>query len=338
MKAVVINRTGPPDVLEYRDVEDPRPANGEAVVRVAATGVNRIDVWIRSGLYPVKLPHVLGVDVAGTVETDTTGSFKPGERVLIYPSVGCGTCELCVSGEEQICSKMVRIGQHRWGGYAEKVAFPSRALVRVPDGLELEEAAAIPVNFLTAWDALVRAARVGPNDRVLVVGAGSGIGYAAVQMAKLFGATVIATVGSEEKVEQAYRIGADHVINRRKSDVREEVMRLTGGKGVDVVFEHAGKDFWETALSVLGVKGRLVTMGATTGQNVGIDIRALYNRRQVILGAGVGTKADLLRILDLFARRKLRVLIDRVYRLSEAAEAHRRMEASEHFGKILLKP
>jgi NADPH:quinone reductase-like Zn-dependent oxidoreductase len=179
---------------------------------------------------------------------------------------------------------------------------------------------------------------VGPNDRVLVVGAGSGIGYAAVQIAKLFGATVIATVGSEEKVEQAYRIGADHVINRRRSDVREEVMRFTGGKGVDVVFEHVGRDFWETALSVLGVKGRLVTMGATTGQNVGIDIRALYNRRQVILGAGVGTKADLLRILDLFARRKLRVLIDRVYRLSEAAEAHRRMEASEHFGKILLKP
>ncbi len=338
MKAIVLNRTGPPEVLEEVEVEDPRPANGEAVVRVSATGVNRIDVWIRSGLYPVKLPHVLGVDVAGVVETDTTGSFRPGERVLIYPSVGCGTCELCVSGEEQICSKMVRLGQHRWGGYAEKVAFPSRALVKIPDGLEADEAAAIPVNFLTAWDALVRAARLGPNDRVLVVGAGSGIGYAAVQIAKLFGATVIATVGSDEKVEQAYKIGADHVINRRRSDVREEVMKLTGGRGVDVVFEHAGRDFWETALSVLGVKGRLVTMGATTGQNVGIDIRAVYGKRQAILGAGVGTRADLLRLLDLFARGRLRALIDRVYRLSEAVDAHRRMEASEHFGKILLKP
>lgn len=338
MKAVVLNRTGPPEVLEYTEVQDPKPSSGEALVRVAAAGVNRIDVWIRSGLYPVKLPHVLGVDVAGTVEEDTTGNFSPGERVLIYPSVGCGTCELCVSGEEQICSRMVRLGQHRWGGYAEKVVFPSRALVRVPDGLELDEAAAIPVNFLTAWDALVRAARIGPNDRVLVVGAGSGIGYAAIQICKLFGSTVIATVGSEEKVEQAYRIGADLVINRRRSDVKEEVMRFTGGKGVDVVFEHAGRDFWDTALSVLGVKGRLVTMGATTGQNVGIDIRAVYNRRQAILGAGIGTKADLIRILDLFARRRLRAVIDRTYRLSEAAEAHKRMEASEHFGKILLKP
>ncbi|MEN3047354.1 MAG: zinc-binding dehydrogenase [Candidatus Caldarchaeales archaeon] len=337
MKASVFERPGGPEVLETKEVELPRRP-GEAVVRVEATGVNRIDVWLRSGLYPTKLPLVLGVDVAGTVLEDPSGAFRPGDRVLVYPNVGCGRCELCAAGEENLCPKMERVGQHRWGGYAEMVSVPSRALVEIPFNLSFEEAASIPVNFLTSWDALVRAAAIRPTDTVLVVGAGSGVGYAAIQIAKLHGCRVIATVGSDDKVEAAFKVGADHVINRRKSDVVKEVMELTNGRGVDVVFEHAGKDFWQTALRSLGLKGRLVTVGATTGQDVGIDIRALYNRRHHVIGAGVGSKPDLLRLLRLFSEGRLRALIDRVFRLEEAREAHRRMEASEHFGKIILKP
>ncbi|MCS7117575.1 MAG: zinc-binding dehydrogenase [Thaumarchaeota archaeon] len=337
MKAAVFERTGGPEVLAVKEVELPRKSN-EALIRVEATGVNRIDVWLRTGLYPVRLPHVLGVDVAGTVLEDPSETFKAGDRVLVYPNVGCGRCELCAAGEENLCPRMERVGQHRWGGYAETVAVHSRALIRIPDNLAFEEAASIPVNFLTAWDALVRAARISCNDSVLVVGAGSGVGYAAIQIAKLHGSKVIATVGSDEKVEMAHRIGADHVINRKKSDVVKEVMEITGGRGADVVFEHAGKEFWQTALKSLGLKGRLVTVGATTGQEVGIDIRALYNRRQYVIGAGVGSKPDLHRLLALFSEGRLRAHIDRVYRLEEAREAHRRMEASEHFGKIILRP
>lgn len=337
MKAAVFERPGGPEVLELKEVGLPRRP-GEAVIRVEATGVNRADVWLRSGLYPAKLPHVLGIDVAGTVLEDPSGVFRPGDRVLIYPNVGCGRCELCAAGEENLCPKVERVGWHRWGGYAEMVSVPSRALVEIPQNLSFEEAASIPINFLTSWDALVRAAAIRPTDTVLVVGAGSGVGYAAIQIAKLHGCRVIATVGSDEKVEMAYRIGADHVINRRESDVVKEVMALTDGRGVDVVFEHAGKDFWQTALKSLGLKGRLVTVGATTGQEVGIDIRALYNKRHHLIGAGVGSKSDFLKLLRLFSEGRLRALIDRVFNLEEAREAHRRMEESKHFGKIILKP
>lgn len=339
MKAVVLERLGGPEVLEYRETDDPSPSSDECVVRVAATSVNRIDTWIRKGVYKVPLPHILGVDIAGEVEVAAPSrGINKGERVVVYPAITCGACEYCLEGLENMCVKRQLIGHTRNGGYAEKVAVPAGNLVRLPGSVSLEEAAALPTNFLTSWHALVTRAGIKPGNVVLVVGAGSGVGYAAIEIAKLSGATVIATVGEDWKEEKAYELGADFVINRKKKDVAEEVKAYTNGRGVDIVFEHAGSAFFETALRSLAINGSLVTLGATTGQEVKLDIRSVYMRHIKIIGVGMGTRRELLRLLDLVAKKKLKVVIDREYPLAKASEAHARMENSENFGKILLKP
>ncbi len=338
MKAAVIESVGGPEVFVYKDLPDPKPGPGEVAVRVKATGVNRIDVWIRTGLYKVALPAVIGCDIAGIVEETTDESFSIGDRVVVYPEIGCGRCIYCVSGRENLCQNMRRIGQNVWGGYAEKAVVPSKSLLKIPKTLTMKEAAAIPVNFTTAWGALVSSASISAGMTVLIVGGGSGVGYAAIQIAKLCGAYVITTVSDDSKAEKAHQIGADLVINRLKSNVYDEVMRATDNKGVDIVLEHAGTNFWPTALKVLAPAGTLVTVGATTGQDVSINIRELYRKRQRIVGSGLGTKAELMKILDLVSKRRLKVVIDSEFKLSQASEAHRRLESNKHFGKILLIP
>ncbi|MCS7142481.1 MAG: zinc-binding dehydrogenase [Aigarchaeota archaeon] len=340
MRAVVLERQGGPEVLSYReDAPIPVPKSGEALVKIAAVGLNRIDVWIRKGLYKVNLPLILGADISGHVESSSDGGqVGRGDAVVVYPIVTCGSCEPCLVGREDACLKRSMIGLNRDGGYAEFVTVPERCLVRLPGTIDPVEAAAIPINFLTAYHMLICGASLSAGETVLVVGGGSGIGYAAIQLARLIGATVITTVGDDWKVERAYEIGADLVINRKKSDVTEEVKKFTEGKGVDVVFEHAGSDFWNTAIRCLKQTGRLIVGGATTGSNVNVDVRDLYMRRLTVVGSGFGTKADLMRIIDLFVRKRLRVLIDRTYPLKDASKAHARMENSEHFGKILMRP
>ncbi|MEM3669330.1 MAG: zinc-binding dehydrogenase [Nitrososphaerota archaeon] len=338
MKAAVIENVGGPEALIYKEVTEPVPGPGDSVIRVEAAGVNRIDVWIRTGLYKVPLPAVIGCDIAGIVEKPGDPSFSVGDRVVVYPEVGCGRCIYCVSGRENLCQNMKRIGQNIWGGYAEIAVVPSKSLLKIPDSMTLQEAAAIPVNFTTAWGALVSSAGIGPGMSVLIVGGGSGVGYAAIQIAKLSGAYVVTTVSDDSKVEKAYQLGADLVINRLREDVVEGVMRATDNKGVDIVLEHAGASFWPTALKVLAPGGTLVTVGATTGQDVAINVRELYRKRQKIVGSGLGTKAELMKLLELVSKHRLRVIIDSVFKLSQAAEAHRRLESNKHFGKILLIP
>ncbi|MCS7145690.1 MAG: zinc-binding dehydrogenase [Nitrososphaerota archaeon] len=338
MKAVVLERYGPPEVLEYRDVVDPVPAEGEALVKVAAAGVNRVDVWIRTGKYQVKLPHVLGVDVAGEVLSSTVPQFKRGDRVVVFPDMPCGRCKQCLTGRFMLCRNSSRLGSTRWGGYAELVTAPAATLVPVPGDVSLEEAAALPVNYTTAWHALITDTGVGPGMRVLVVGASSGVGVAATQIASLSGAEVIAMVGDEWKVEKAYKAGASLVVNRTKKDVVEEVMKATDGEGVDVVLEMAGAAFWEKALQCLAPGGTLVTVGATVGDQVSFNVRPFFRKYQKIIGSGVGTQAEFLKIIDLVSKGRLRPFIDKVFSLKEASEAHKRLEAGEHFGKILLKP
>lgn len=338
MKAAIIEKVGGPEVFVYKDVAEPVPGPGDSVIRVEAAGVNRIDVWIRTGLYKVPLPAVIGCDIAGIVERTNDPMFSVGDRVVVYPEVGCGRCIYCVSGRENLCQDMKRIGQNIWGGYAERAVVPSRSLLKIPDALSLQEAAAIPVNFTTAWGALVSAANIGPGMSVLIVGGGSGVGYAAIQIAKMSGAHVITTVSDDSKAEKAYQLGADLVINRLTEDVIEKVKQATDNRGVDIVLEHAGASFWPTALKVLAPGGALVTVGATTGQDVAINVRDLYRKRQRIIGSGLGTKAELMKILELVSKRKLKVIIDSIFKLSQAAEAHRRLESNKHFGKILLVP
>jgi NADPH:quinone reductase-like Zn-dependent oxidoreductase len=338
VKAVVLERYGPPDVLQYRDIDHPRPGPSEALVRVAAAGVNRVDVWIRTGKYAVKLPHILGVDVAGEVVESPDPNLRSGTRVVVFPDKPCGQCKYCLSGKIHLCTSGSRLGSSRWGGYAELVSAPASTLIPVPEGMSLEEAAALPVNYCTAWRALVTDAGVSAGSRVLIVGGSSGVGVAAIQIAKLAGAEVFTTVGEDWKVETAYKVGADHVINRKRQDAVEEVMRATGGEGVDIVLEMAGTAFWEKALQCLAPGGTLVTVGATSGDNVSFNVRPFYRRHQRILGSGMGTQGEFLKILRLASAGKLKPIIDRVYKLSDAAEAHRRLEAGEHFGKIILRP
>lgn len=338
MKAVVLERYGSPEVLEYRDVNDPPHGASEALVKVAATGVNRVDVWIRTGKYGVKLPHVLGVDVAGEVAESPDPSLRRGTRVVVFPDKPCGQCRYCHSGRIHLCTAGSRLGSSRWGGYAELVAAPISSLIPAPEGLSMEEAAALPVNYCTAWRALVTDAGLGAGSKVLVVGGSSGVGVAAIQIARLAGAEVYTTVGEDWKVEMAYKVGANHVINRRRQDAVEVVMSLTKGEGVDIVLEMAGAGFWEKALQCLAPGGKLVTVGATSGDMVSFNVRPFFRRHQRIIGSGMGTQGEFLQVVQLASEGKLRPLIDRIYKLSEAADAHRRLEAGEHFGKIILKP
>ncbi|MEM0382581.1 MAG: zinc-binding dehydrogenase [Nitrososphaerota archaeon] len=338
MKAVVLERYGPPEALEYSDIADPVPAEGELLVKVAASGVNRVDVWIRTGKYQVKLPHILGVDIAGEVISSTVPQVKKGERVVLFPDMPCGRCRYCLTGRFQLCKNSSRLGSSRWGGYAELVTAPAQTAIPIPSGMSLEEAAALPVNYSTAWRALVTDAGVRPGMRVLVVGGSSGVGVAATQIARLAGAEVISVVGSDWKEEKAYKAGASFVVNRAKKDVVEEVSKLTSGDGVDIVLEMAGTAFWEKALQCLAPGGVLVTVGATTGDQVSFNVRPFYRKYQRVIGSGMGTQGEFFRIVELAAQGKLRPIIDKVFSLKEASEAHRRLEAGEHFGKILLKP
>ena len=340
MKAVVLEKTGGPDVLRLKDVDDKKPGRGEVLIRVKAAGVNRIDIWIRSGKYPVTLPRIIGVDASGVVERvgEDVKNLAEGDRVVVDPVFYDDVCRYCTRGQTSLCENTKLLGFQVDGSYAEYVVAPSKSVYRLPSGIEFEEAAAIPVNFLTAWHNLFTRANITVGDYVLIVGGGSGVGYAAIQLAKLAGATVITTVGDDWKVEKAREVGADYVINRRKEDVGERVREITGGAGVDLVFEHAGTEMWKRVLETLRPGGVMVFCGATTGEVVEVNIRSLYRRQISLVGAYTWDKGTMSKILSLFERGKLKAVIDSVMKLEDAPEAHRRMEENRHFGKIILKP
>lgn len=342
MKAVVIRAHGGAEVLEAADVPDPQPAPGEALVRVRACALNHLDVWTRKGQAgrSVPFPHVLGNDVAGEIEAlgSPAPGLAPGQRVMLSPGTSCGRCAACLSGEDNGCRDYRILGFQRWGGYAETVVCPVANVIPIPDHVPFETAAAFPLVYLTAWRMLVTRARLARGEDVLVWAAGSGVGMAAVQVAKLLGARVIATVGHEGKVEQARSLGADEVLDHHRDDVVAGVRRLTGKKGVEVVFEHVGQATWERSILCLATRGRLVTCGATTGPIGATELRHLFARQLSLLGSYMGSKAELLAAApELFAGR-LRPVVHAVLPLAEARRAHAMLEASAHFGKILLAP
>jgi NADPH:quinone reductase-like Zn-dependent oxidoreductase len=311
------------------------------VVRVRACALNHLDVWTRLGQAgrSVAFPHVLGSDVAGEVESlgSPLDGVAPGQRVMLSPGLSCGRCPMCLSGEDNACRQYRILGFQVHGGYAERVRVPVVNLIPLPDEVPFEQAAAFPLVFLTAWRMLVTRARVRPGEDVLVWAAGSGVGMAALQVAKHFGARVIATAGSPAKLEQARALGADHVINHRTADVVAEVKRLTGRKGVEVVVEHVGQETWERSILALAHRGRLVTCGATTGAQGATELRHLFARQLSLLGSYMGSKAELLEAAPLLFAGRLRPVIHAVLPLLEARRAHEIMEASEHFGKIVLR-
>jgi NADPH:quinone reductase-like Zn-dependent oxidoreductase len=342
MKAVVMRGHGGPEVVKLEDVPEPSAGPGEVVVRMRAVAANHLDIWVRQGWPGLKLafPHVFGSDGAGVVESVGPGvtAVKPGDEVVVNPSLGCGRCERCLAGQENLCRRFSILGEHVSGVMAEKAVLQTRSVLPKPKNLSFEEAAAVPLTFMTAWHALVARAQVKPGETVLVHAAGSGVGTAAVQIAKLFGARVIATAGSDAKLEKARALGADEVVNYETQDFVQEVKRLTDKRGVEVVFEHVGKKTWEKSILAAGIGGRIVTVGATTGYDPLTDLRHVFFRQLSILGSTMGSAGELLEVLRFVGEGKLRPVVDRVLPLAEHAKAHLALSERAQFGKIVLTP
>jgi len=340
MKAVRFHRHGGPEVLQFEEAPDPAPNSDEALVKVKACALNHLDLWARNGLpnVAISMPHISGCDISGVVEwvPPEEKRFGKGDEVIVNPGLGCGRCDRCLSGRDNQCRDYTIIGYGTDGGYAELVKVRRTHLIEKPEGMGFVEAASFPLVFETAYHMLVTKARAGPGDTVLVLAANSGVGSAAVQVAKALGSRVIATAGDSDKMEKALKLGADSVVDHYKQDVLAEVRRLTEKRGVDVVIEHVGKATWDGSLKALAKGGRLVTCGATTGSEATTDLRYVYNRELTIYGSFMAGMGELFEVIRLFGQGKLRTVVDSTYPLQDAAEAQKRMESSGHFGKIVL--
>jgi NADPH:quinone reductase-like Zn-dependent oxidoreductase len=341
MKAIRFHEHGGPEVLKLEDIPEPEITEHQVLVRVKACALNHLDLWLRKGLPGVKvpLPHIPGCDMSGEVAAvgKLCRRVNVGEKVVVSPGVSCGQCPSCLRGLDNLCPSYQIIGGYGLdGGYAEFLKVPEVNLLPLPKGLDLVQAAAVPLTFLTAWNMLVTLGNIRPGQTVLVMGAGSGVGVAALQIAKLHGATVIAAAGTDEKLEKAKTLGADHGINYQKQEIPQEVRRLTDRKGVDIIFEHVGGDAWKQVIPVIAPGGTLVTCGATSGPIAETDIRYLFMRQLRIQGAFMGSKGDLPTIMRFVEAGKLKPVVDRVLPLTEAAQAQRIVENREQFGKIVL--
>jgi len=320
MKAVRLHEFGGPGVLRYEDVPDPKPRKDQVLVRVCACSLNHLDIWVRKGLPGVKLPHILGSDIAGEIVEvgEYVSGFKVGQRVLLAPMLFCSHCGKCAAGLQNQCREFAVLGNAVDGGNCELIA--------------------VPTVFLTAWHMLVRRAGIRQGQTVLVLGGGSGVGIAAIQIAKLFHAQVITTAGDETKLEKARSLGADYGINHYQQKISEEVRKITNKAGVDIVVEHVGTATWEESMKSLKAGGTIVTCGATTGFDAKFDLRFLFARQLSFLGSYMGTMGDLYDVLGHIFAGRLKPVIDRTFPLKDTRTAHEYMESSQMFGKIVLNP
>jgi NADPH:quinone reductase-like Zn-dependent oxidoreductase len=340
MKAIRIYEFGGPEVLRYEDVPDPKPRNDQVLVRVRACAMNHLDIWVRKGLPGVRLPHIPGSDVAGEIAEvgEYVTQFKPGQRVLLAPMHFCNHCAKCVAGLQNQCPEFTVLGNIVDGGDCQLIAVPPVNVIPIPDSLDFNQAASVPLVFLTAWHMLVGRAGVRPGQTVLVLGANSGVGIAAIQIAKLFHARVITTAGDERKMQKGRELGADHVINHYQQKISEEVRKITDKQGCDIVLEHVGAATWEESTKSLKPGGTLVTCGATSGPQVGIELRFLFSRQLSLLGSYMGTMGELHEVLGHMFAGRLKPVVDQTFPLKEIRAAHEYMEKSQMFGKIVLNP
>jgi zinc-binding alcohol dehydrogenase/oxidoreductase len=323
VKAVRIHEDGGPDVLRYEDAPDPSAGPGEVLVRLKAASLNRLDLWTRMGLPSAPKPRILGADGAGLVEVLGEGvdGLEPGRPVLLNPGLDDGA---------RI------IGEHCDGTHAELIAVPSEYVHAKPEHLTFEEAAAFPLVWETAYRMLVTRAGLREGEWVLCWGVGSGVGSGAMLLAKALGARVVATSSSDAKLERARELGADAVVNHATGDVAQAVKEATGGRGADVVVEHVGEATWKTSLAAAAPAGRIAVCGATSGPNPPAALHRIWWKQLSILGSTMATRADFAALLELIEAKRLRPVVDRVFPLAEAAEAHRYLEDGKQFGKVVL--
>jgi NADPH:quinone reductase-like Zn-dependent oxidoreductase len=343
VKAVVISSFGGPEVLSYREWDDPTPGPDEALVTVEAAAVNHLDLDLRDGTsrLPIELPHVTGLEGVGRVRTlpaDYEGPLSPGNRVLIVEELSCGVCRLCRIGRPNLCQDTDWMGVSRPGTYAELVAVPVSGLIALPEQRSSAEWATVQGSFGTAWHMLVTRGQVRPDEWVLVNGVGSGIGTGALQLALLAGAKVIASAGSDAKLERALEQGASAGINYSRESIRDVVMKVTGGIGVDLVYEHIGGRIFSESVLATRLGGRVVTCGAHAGEVADLDIIELFRAERTIIGSMACTFDEVEHVVNLVASGTLNPVIDREIPLSMAAEAHRILAGRQAFGKLVLVP
>ncbi len=345
MQAVVLREHGGPEVLREEQLPIPQPGPGEVLVRVRAVALNHMDLWVRKGgpAFKLEYPHRLGCDMAGEIAGAGPSANIPtdlsiGTRVMVYPGISCGNCAACLSGRDNFCRLYRLMGENAQGGYSEYHVVPRTNVLPIPSTLSFANAAAVPLTFVTAWQMLVRRADVKLDEWVLVHGAGSGVGVAAIQIAKLFGARVIATASTDAKLARARALGADETINYATEDFVPRVKAITEKRGADVVIEHVGGENFAKSILATRHGGRIVTCGATSAFFSNIDLRHVFFRQLSLLGSTMGSKADLHAILPHVLSGRLKPVVDRELPLSQAQEAHRALEAREAFGKIVLLP
>jgi NADPH:quinone reductase-like Zn-dependent oxidoreductase len=341
MKAVQIHSHGGPEVLEYTDIPAPQWRADEVLVRVRAAALNHLDLFVRNGIPGARFqfPHILGSDAAGEVVAvgDLCRRIQPGQRALLSPGLSCRQCLACLEGRDNECRSYALFGTGVPGVDRELVNVPEYAVIPIPDSLDFRHAAAAPLVFVTAWHMLLTRARLQPGEDVLVLAGSSGVGMAAIQLARWLHCRVIATAGTEQKMARCQELGASFVLNHHRNDITAEVRRITAKRGVDVVFEHVGSATWDRSRECLAPSGRLVTCGATTGYDVALDLRYLFSKQHSLLGSFMGTLGELHRVLRLVFDGSFRPVVDSVYPLSEIRAAHERLEHSERFGKVVLE-
>jgi NADPH:quinone reductase-like Zn-dependent oxidoreductase len=347
MKAAVYREHSkdPTQVVKIEEVETPKLRASEVLIKVEAAAYNYNDLW---GIWgePIKIPmpHISGSDVAGTVVEvgeNVSSKIKVGDRVASYPNLTCGVCYECTSGREYDCSNRLVWGFQTgplWGGFAQYTHLAEANVVRLPDNVSFEDAAAISMVGMTAWHMLVTRARIKPGQTVLIMGGGSGMGIAGIQIAKLFNCDVIATAGNKDKMDKCIELGADYVVNHREADWYKKVREITNKQGVDIVYEHIGKTVFPQEVGLLKMAGTLVSTGATTGYDSTLDLRYLFFKGTNLLGATQGTKAGLEEVIRWVSKGRIKPIIDTILPFSRMVEGHVKMANSQLFGKIVTTP
>jgi len=342
MKAAQLLAHGSPGKLELRDLPDPQPGPGEAVVQVHACGLNRLDLWLEQGALPVsvRLPRTPGGEVAGRIVSlaSEVSEWKIGDAVAIQSNLFCGQCEFCRRGEESTCLNGELLGVQRDGGFAEKVVVPARSLVRIPAGLPFETSAALTLAGSTAMHMLTNRAQVHPGDWVLVIGGASGVGSAAIQIARGLGARVITTGSTEAKRTLAQKLGAEFALDSNDPAWPAQVRKLTNKHGADLVIEHVGGEVLPKCFDCLARNGSVVTCGATAGRDVSFNLWPFFVKQQRLIGSYGRNRADIHATLEWAAAGKLKPVIDSVFPLEKTAEAFAKLRAREVLGKVLVRP